>query len=45
MQNNIDLNKVVLLDNESTMNLLCNPDLVEYIQNVKETFTIQINIG
>ena len=34
---------VVLLDNKSTMDLFCNPDLVEYIQKVKEPLRIQYN--
>ena len=32
IQGNLDLRKVVLLENESTMDLFCNPDLVEDIK-------------
>ena len=37
--------KVVLLDNESNMDLLCNPDLVEYIKKVKVNLRIQSKGG
>ena len=35
MYKKLDLRTMVLLENESTMDLLCNPELVEYIQKVK----------
>ena len=38
MHKNIDLSIVVLLDNESTMDLFCDPDLVEDIYKSKGTF-------
>ena len=37
--------KVVLLDNESNMDLLCNPDLVEDIKKVKVNLRIQSKGG
>ena len=37
MHNKIDLSTVVLHDDESTMDLFCNPYLVEYIKS-KGTF-------
>ena len=45
IQKNLDLRTVVLLDNDSTMNLFCNPDLVEDIKKVKRPFSIQSNGG
>ena len=43
MYNKIDLRTVVLLENEYTMDLFCNPHLVEDINKVKKHLTIQIN--
>ena len=41
----IDLRTVVLLDNESTMDLFYNPDLVEDMKKVKKPLMIQSNGG
>ena len=43
MHNKVDQRTVVLLYSEYTMDLFCNPDLVEYIQKVKEPLRIQYN--
>ena len=41
----LDLRTVVLLYNESTMDLFCNPDLVENIKDVKRPLRIHSNGG
>ena len=45
MQNKLYLRTLVPLDNDYTMDLLCKPDLVEYIKKVKERLRIQSNGG
>ena len=40
---NLDPSTVVLLEKESTMDLLYNPDLVEYIKKMKVLLRIQSN--
>ena len=43
MNKKIDPRTVVLLENESTMDLFCNPYLVEDIKKVKRLLRIQSN--
>ena len=41
----LNLQKVILLDNQSTMSLFCNKSLVSNIQGSKEPLTLQSNGG
>ena len=43
IQKKLYLRAVVFLDNKSTMDLFCDPDLVEYIKKVKGPLRIQSN--
>ena len=43
MYKNIDLSKLVLIDNESTMDIFCNLYLVEDMQKVNKPLMVQIN--
>ena len=45
MHKKLELRTVVLLDNKSTMDLFCDPDLVEDIKKVKGPLRIQSNGG
>ena len=45
MHKNLDLRTVVLLENESTMDIFCNPELAEDIKKVKRLFRLQSNGG
>ena len=43
--NNSDLKGYVLLDNESTVDAFCNPNLISNIHEVDETMTLRSNGG
>ncbi|MGL6132320.1 MAG: hypothetical protein ACRCZ9_11980, partial [Fusobacteriaceae bacterium] len=43
--NDINLRKVILLDNQSTMSLFCNKRLVTDVRETEETMTLQSNGG
>ena len=45
IQKKLDVRTVVLINNEYTMDLLCNPDLVEDIKKVNDTLRIHSNGG
>ena len=45
MNKKLHLRKVVLLENESNMDLSCNPDFVGDIKKLKKPLMIQSNVG
>jgi hypothetical protein len=42
---NLDLRNIILLDNESTMDLFCNPSLVHHVRTAKKAMSLQSNGG
>ena len=41
----LNLRKVILLDSQSTMNLLCTEDMVKRVYNSKKKIRLRINRG